>query len=55
MLNNKEAKTLSDIYEEEVLNTLWFRTNQRKMINEAFDIAIDALERASDPGQVEVD
>jgi hypothetical protein len=37
---NKEAKTLSDIYEEEVLDTPWFRTNDRKMVKEAFDLAI---------------
>jgi hypothetical protein len=45
---NKRAKTLSEIYEEEVLNTSWFRTNQRKMVNEAFDLAIQALEKAAD-------
>jgi len=50
---NKEAKTLSDIYEEEVLDTPWFRTNDRKMVKEAFDLAISALKRASEFCNVE--
>lgn len=44
-MTNIEAKATIEVYQEEILNTLWLTNEQRKALHEALDRAIKALDR----------